>query len=694
MRRFRTTRPLTITMTLIGILGISGPAFAQKPASIEITPSDLTVEVGSTAQVSAVVKDAAGDVIPNAQVLFFSGSRLKMAVTPGGLVRPFAPGEHKVTALSPETPFEGEPDSYTKSREPGIRASIVVNVPVPPLEKIEIEDVPATISAGTTVAVRVSGTDVSGAMKPSVAATLSVSDPQVAETDGFGNLIGLAPGTASLTASIDNVTASLQFTVQPNPIRSISLAASRNEARTGDVIHFEAVGRDARGGEVEDVPITFTLRSLPDPGNAASVGAGAGAQALDDGRFVAEQPGVFTVVAMSGSAVARESVRIKPRDVARKFEFLGQARTGDHRTSDLWVWEGLDGRDYAVVGSWNGKGHAYFFDVTDPRNMLLVDTVQIDARTVNDVKVSADGRICVLSREGASNRRNGIVILDVSNPREVKTLSVFDDQLTGGVHNVFVYEDHVYAVNNGRRWDIVNIEDPRQPARVGRFETDSPGRAVHDVWVRDGIAYHAGWTDGVVMVDVGGGGKGGSPARPVEMGRMGQLTGWTHAVWPFQSASAGKFYVLGGDEASWENPRTTGNFNNLESKLPGRMKGWVHFIEFDDPEHPAEVARYKIGDFGVHNYWIDEENEILYVGYYQGGLRVLDISGELLGDLFAQGREIGRFYSDDPDGYIPNSPMVWGPQPYKGNIFFSDFHSGLWAVKLLPREEEKEATKR
>ena len=75
--------------------------------------------------------------------------------------------------------------------------------------------------------------------------------------------------------------------------------------------------------------------------------------------------------------------------------------------------------------------------------MELVDTVKIDARTVNDVKISEDGRIGVLSREGASNRRNGIVILDVSNPRDVKILSTYDDQLTGGVHNVFVYEDHV-----------------------------------------------------------------------------------------------------------------------------------------------------------------------------------------------------------------------------------------------------------
>jgi len=102
------------------------------------------------------------------------------------------------------------------------------------------------------------------------------------------------------------------------------------------------------------------------------------------------------------------------------------------------------------------------------------------------------------------------------------------------------------------------------------------------------------------------------------------------------------------------------------------------------------VARYEVGDFGVHNYWVDRDAELLYVGYYQGGLRVLDISGELLGDLFAQGREVGRFYSDDPDGFIPNSTMAWGPQPHKGNIFFTDFYSGLWAVKLVPEDEDGE----
>ena len=67
---------------------------------------------------------------------------------------------------------------------------------------------------------------------------------------------------------------------------------------------------------------------------------------------------------------------------------------------------------------------------------------------------------------------------------------------------------------------------------------------------------------------------------------------------------------------------------------------------------------------GTHNLWVEED--ILYIGYYNGGLRVVDISGELRGDLYRQGREIAVFRSQDPERFIPNSPMVWGPQPLQG----------------------------
>ena len=668
---------------------------AQTPATLEIEPSTLTLKVGDSIQLTAVVKDADENAVLDAQVLFF-GDRVNLEVTPGGLVTAIRPGDHAVTGMSPEQRIEGEPDSYTKFFDAGIRAKLEVTVPVPPISSIQIHGVPDTVYAGTTMTLRVSGIDETGADRQDLTPTLTVSNSAVAETDGFGSVTGLHPGAATITATVDEIEANAAFEVEPNPIRSLGLTASQMEARTGDVIHFEVVARDEQGAIVDNIPVAYSLRNQPDPAHPDSLGAGASAMILDDGRFVAEQQGVYTVVAMSGNAVASESVRIKQRDVLREFEFLGEARAPGHFTSDLWVWEGVDGRDYAVIGSWGGPGNAYFYDVTDPTKMELVDTVHVDARTVNDVKISEDGRIGVISREGASNRRNGIVILDVSNPRDVKILSTFDDQLTGGVHNVFVYEHHVYAVNNGRRWDVINIDDPTKPTRVSRFETTSPGRSVHDVWVRDGIAYQAGRTDGVIMVDVGGGGdigEGGSPERPVEIGRFDQITRWNHTVWPMKSNSAGKFYLFAGDEAPYQNPRLpeVRQFDPDE-KLQTRWRGWIHVVEFDDPGNPEEVARYKVGDFGTHNYWIDSEEEILYVGYYQGGLRVLDVSGELLGDLYAQGREIGRFYSDDPEAHIPNSPMVWGPQPHKGTIFFTDYNSGLWAVRLADPEDEEEAS--
>ena len=222
-----------------------------------------------------------------------------------------------------------------------------------------------------------------------------------------------------------------------------------------------------------------------------------------------------------------------------------------------------------------------------------------------------------------------------------------------------------------------------QPHRVGAFELETPGRSIHDVWVVDGIAYSSNWADGIVAVDVGGGGQGGSPRNPIELGRTSYPSGWNHAAIPFTGDNTGKFYMIAGDEA-----RLDADTADYEGE-PGLMAGWVRFFEWDEWDSPAEVARYEVPEAGAHNLWVDEENEILYVAFYQGGLRVVDISGELLGDLYRQGREIAYFLSFDPEGHVPNSPNVWGPQPYKGNIFFSDFYSGLWAVRFKDDAAEK-----
>ena len=652
-------------------------------ATIVIEPSALSLEIGETAQLSATVTDGAGNPVPDARVVFFSGNRRALTVTPGGHVSANQPGEHEVTALLPDQAFDGNWDYYS-SRDPGVRATVRVSVAVPGLTEIFFENAPPRVWEGTEVPFRLAGRDAAGQVRRGLEAGYATSDNEIAVVNQVGMASFLATGSVQVAAMHGEMTIYHEVEVLPNPTARVALAApDQTEVRTGDVLQFRAATLDAAGNEIAGPALRFAVESRPDPFRPESLGAGAPAQVTADGRFVAEQPGVYTVVAMSGDRLARQTVRVVPRNVQREIEFLGHARVSDRVTGDLWVWEGVDGRDYAVHGTWNAEGHAYFYDVTDPRNMELIDTVQVDARTVNDVKVSEDGTLCVISREGASSRRNGIVMIDCADPHNAEILSSFDQGLTGGVHNVFLDNNHVYAVNNGRRWDVVNVEDPRNPFRVSRFETDTPGRSVHDVWIRDGIAYQAGRSDGLIMVDVGGGGMGGSPNTPVEMGRFPQITGWNHAVWPFRSPSTGKLYVIGGDEAFYLNPRRPDAGGILwEEGIPSRAKGWLHFVDFTDPENPEEVARFELADSGPHNLWVDWEEEIMYVGYYDAGLRVVDVSGDLLGDLYRQGRQIARFFPEDNEGFLANAAFTWGPQPHKGTIFLADFNSGLWAVRL------------
>ena len=110
----------------------------------------------------------------------------------------------------------------------------------------------------------------------------------------------------------------------------------------------------------------------------------------------------------------------------------------------------------------------------------------------------------------------------------------------------------------------------------------------------------------------------------------------------------------------------------------------VGTVDFTDIKNPVETAIYQVPEVGSHNHWV--KGDTLFAGYYQGGIRVVDISGELMGNLYAQGREIAFFKGEDPNGSTANITNVWGVIPYKGLIYFADLNNGLWAVRLVDNE--------
>ncbi len=662
-------------------VGLAGEAAAQSgvPASVRLSHTEVVLSPGEQVEVGITVFDEAGNEVA-APVVWVSSNSWSVRVR-NGRIEAVRPGQFRVlaNALKPGGVVSGIlPDQATDPFKGYVQGEVLVTVRHPPVTSVVLDAKGPTFFEGGMRRHRATVLDAEGAVRDDVTVRWSTNDPEIGVVDRLGQFTALRTGVVRLRAEAEGVGVEHEYEIVPNPVTQVVLGSSAFEVRTGDVVQFRASAVDAEGREVEDAGVLFAVDGQVDD----TIYAPRPPAYIDErGRFVADLPGHYNVVAVSGGKVATRPVTVRARDARRDIFVAGRGVQTNVGTTDVWVWEARDGRAYAITGTIQGDGWAHTWDVTDVANMHKVDSVQVDARTINDAKVSEDGQVAVITREGASNRRNGLVLLDVSDPRNISILSSFDDGLTGGVHNAYIYEDHVYALSAGQYYDIINIEDPRQPYRVATFRLDKPGAGIHDVWVHDGIAYSSQWQEGVILVDVGNGIAGGSPSNPVQFAEYSYPTpGGTHSALPFRSKN-GRFYVLAGDGMIWPG----GIFMSEENRVsePG---GYIHVIDFTDFENPEEVARYEVPETGPHYYWVDDD-EVMWIAHYTGGFRAVDVSGDLRGDLYTQGREVARFMPHDPDGVVPNLPMAWGvkPHPHEDVMIFSDMHSGLWAVELAPR---------
>jgi len=650
-----------------------GQAPAIAVAKLVAEPASLSVKTGEAVAVKVTAYDAAGKPIPDAVV------RVNVprgaGVYADGKLTAFRAGKFAVTAVAAGA-----------AGAPPVTIEIPVVVAWPALSSVEITAEPGRLYTGVTLAHRARGLHADGTERAGLVAEWRSSDPSVASVDRFGFVTALKAGAVTITATADDVKAAKAYTVVANPAATLELGIKETTIRTGDVIRLLGTPRRADGGAVADAPITWSYTYTAPEGNQTPKAPG-GAGIIDAGLFVANYPGLYTILASTGVANARTTIEVTPRNVRQRISVVGRGIIRDTHTSDLWPYTGKDGRDYCIVGTWGGDGYAHIFDITDLSNIVRTDSIKVDARTINDVTVSPDARYAVMSREGASNRVNGVVFLDLADPAHPKVSSSFDTELTGGVHNMFATKDHLFAVSGGSKYVIINAEDIYKPAYVGEYR--HPNARLHDLWVRDGIAYSAQGGVGTVVVDVGNGKYGGSLKAPKLINTVPLNSG--HEIYPYAQSSTGKVYLFVGDE-EMSRPGRAWAGTNYQLSGPGGVPpkggiaqtsgGYTHIVDFTDPMNPRKVGRYQLDDYGSHD--IIVENDILYQAYYDGGVRVVDVSGMLLGNLYDQGREIAVFKPYDPGGYTANAPFVMNAMPWKGHILFTCFNSGLWAAKLEP----------
>ena len=642
-----------VVLALGGVIAMAQePATSEVPRTVEVTPKEVTAEVGQKLTFKAVAKNAAGEVIPGTPSLWFTAP-FDLAGAEKGVVTVYQPGEIRVGAV-----INGKTGYAMISVSPSAPSSVDIAAPK------------ALVVGGSEV-LDATARNARGDPQQNAPITWTSETPSIASVDKAGVVTGLRAGHAKVRANSGKATGSVTFAVAKNPAANLSVQPATTQARTGDVIRFTASAKDAHGGAVKDPFISWQV-------------IGAGATIYPDGAFVAEEPGTYMVKAICGERDVTSSVVVLPRNAERQLEVVAHVMPKDTQTTEQWIIG-----NYAYLSSLSDK--LWVYDISEPSTPKLLDTVTVDARLINDVSTTPDGKIGVITREGASTRKNGIVFLDTSDASHVRVISDYTATVTGGVHSAYVNGHYAYITDDATgSMRVIDFGDVKAPKEVARWEVDAPlattieghfgpmsaGRYLHDLQVVDGLAYLAYWRDGLVILDVGNGIKHGSPEHPQLVSQLrvnhnelygdGWLAG-THTVFRYKN------YVYIGDEVY------PAEFD-LAAHLRIPVRGIVQVVDVSNIEHPRIVAHYSVPEAGAHNIWVADD--ILYMGYYSGGGRILDVSGELRGDLYRQGREIARLWTGDPSGYRTNLPFTWGAQPHNGLIYFNDINSGLWIVKL------------
>ena len=171
---------------------------------------------------------------------------------------------------------------------------------------------------------------------------------------------------------------------------------------------------------------------------------------------MASEVGTYRVVGAFAGRAATATVTVVPRDVARPTTLVGRVPVKGFATAEFWLHP--DGK-HGYLSTLGDR--LYAIDLSDPASPVITDSVMVDARVINDVMTTEDGRYGVMTREGASTRKNGIVILSFEDPAHPKAIAEFTETVSGGVHSTFIYQGYVYLTDDATgSMRVIDLRDP------------------------------------------------------------------------------------------------------------------------------------------------------------------------------------------------------------------------------------------
>ena len=390
----------------------------------------------------------------------------------------------------------------------------------------------------------------------------------------------------------------------------------------------------------------------------------------------------ITLITLASAAFGCGSDKtVSPPGISETLNVLGEGTVAERYTAEIYV-----RGNYAYTTTWgfrDAPGNAVKIWDVSGNTPALVDSVIVQgASTLGDIQTSDDGQLLIVATEPSPG---SIAIYSLANPVKPQLVSRYSTALTGpGVHTAEVQRVNgkLYAFlcidpasGTPARLVIVDLSDPAAPQQTFTAAMGSP--YVHDVYVRDGILFTALWNQGITIWDIGGGGSGGSVSNPVALGSVVTAGGKAHNVWWYHEAASGqKRFAFVGEEGP--------------GSIGASSSGDIHVVDVTNLASPREVAFYHLDGAGTHNFSVDETRGILYAAYYNGGVRAIDVTGDLSSCTAAERSSDGRcnlaaMGREPAHGPVGHGPVyVWGVQLLGGQVYASDMLNGIWKLDAAP----------
>jgi uncharacterized protein YjdB len=272
---------VTITATIEGKSGSSTITVVPVPvASVVVTPAAPNVNVGQSVQLTATPYSSTGQPLTGRTVTWTTSASTIATVSSSGLVLGVTAGTAVITAT-----IEGKTGT----------ANVSVQVQV---SSITISPSSATVNVAWTTTLVATARNSSGQAISGVQFTWSSSNTSVATVSSAGLVTGVAPGSATISASAGGKTGNASITVQLAPVDHIVVTPANPTVNIGQTAQLTATLYDQRNNVLIGRTVTWSSSDA----TKATVNT--------SGLVTALKRGSVTITASSGGKAGSTTVTI------------------------------------------------------------------------------------------------------------------------------------------------------------------------------------------------------------------------------------------------------------------------------------------------------------------------------------------------------------------------------------------------